>query len=89
MVDEYSQLHMVICNVHSEPGIFVLEKPAAVTVLVTDNLTSPCDPNILGMDGGSIERRGKTPRHTESSRIELISIITELVRYTEYRYFVF
>ena len=46
MVDEYSQLHMVICNVHSEPGIFVLEKPAAVTVLVTDNLTSPCDPNI-------------------------------------------
>ena len=89
IVDEYFQLNMVIYDVHSEPRIFVLENPAAVTVLERDNLPSPHDLNRLGMDGGSIERREKSPRHTRSSRIELISIITDLVNYTEYRYFVF
>ena len=59
IVDEYCQLNMVIYDVHSEPGIFVLEKPAAVTVLERDNLPSPHDPNRLGMGGGSIERREK------------------------------
>ena len=59
MVDEYSELNMVMYDVHSEPGIFVLEKPAAVTVIVIDNLTSPHDPNRLCVDRGSIERRGK------------------------------
>ena len=59
IVDEYCQLNVVIYDVHSEPGIFVLEEPAAVTVLERDNLPSPHDPNRLGMDGGSIETTKK------------------------------